>query len=165
MTKQDIIGAILSKDSVRVAEAKTALKEILNARAAQFRTDSTKFVAKSLFEATSHQEALEAKYMAEAKLNGQSWGPGNPEQAAHHSTQHLHHNAKAEEHKSKWLDTSHWEAYKAHTIAANHHQEASLMHQHGHPNKDKKTQAATLATSTANAASTAAEAANVHKDD
>lgn len=50
MNKQDIIGAILSKDSARVAEAKVAIKTLLDARASQFRVDSTKFLAKSLFE-------------------------------------------------------------------------------------------------------------------
>lgn len=50
MNKQDIIGAILSKDSAKLAEATTAIKTLLNARAAQFRVDSGKFVAKSLFE-------------------------------------------------------------------------------------------------------------------
>lgn len=49
MTNQDIVRAILSKDSARLAEAKTAIKTLLDARATQFRADSTKFVAQSLF--------------------------------------------------------------------------------------------------------------------
>jgi hypothetical protein len=50
MEKQDIIKAILSQDSARLSEAKSALKALLDARATQFRADSSKFVAKSLFE-------------------------------------------------------------------------------------------------------------------
>lgn len=50
MDKQEFLKAILSKDANKLAEAKTAIKELLNARAAQFRADSSKFVAKSLFD-------------------------------------------------------------------------------------------------------------------
>lgn len=52
MEKIDILKAILSKDASRVAEAKGAIKALLDTRASQFRADCTKFVAKSLFETT-----------------------------------------------------------------------------------------------------------------
>jgi hypothetical protein len=50
MEKQDIINSFLSGDTAKVTEAKAALRALLDARAGQFRADSTKFVAKSLFE-------------------------------------------------------------------------------------------------------------------
>jgi len=50
MEKTEIVKAILSKDAGKLAEAKLAIKALLDARAAQFRADSQKFVAKSLFE-------------------------------------------------------------------------------------------------------------------
>jgi hypothetical protein len=55
MNKQEIVGAILSKDTSKLAEAKNAIKALLDARAAQFRLDSSKFVAKSLFEASEQK--------------------------------------------------------------------------------------------------------------
>jgi hypothetical protein len=50
MDKSEIIRAILSRDSDKLAEAKTAIRAILDTRATQFRSDSSKFIAKSLFE-------------------------------------------------------------------------------------------------------------------
>lgn len=50
MEKQEIINSFLSADATRVTEAKAALRALLDARAGRFRADSTKFVAKSLFE-------------------------------------------------------------------------------------------------------------------
>jgi hypothetical protein len=50
MEKQDIINSFLSKDADKVTEAKAALKSLLTARMTQFRSDSSKFIAKSLFE-------------------------------------------------------------------------------------------------------------------
>lgn len=50
MDNKDILRAILSKDAGKIAEAKVAIKELLTANASQFRADSSKFVAKSLFE-------------------------------------------------------------------------------------------------------------------
>lgn len=51
MEKLDIIKSFLSKEADKMTEAKAALKALLDARASQFRSDSQKFVAKSLFEA------------------------------------------------------------------------------------------------------------------
>ena len=51
MEKQDIVKSFLSTEQTAVDEAKAALRALLDARAAQFRSESTKFVAKSLFEA------------------------------------------------------------------------------------------------------------------
>lgn len=50
MEKLDIIKSFLSTEATKVDEAKAALRALLDARAAQFRSDSSKFVAKSLFE-------------------------------------------------------------------------------------------------------------------
>jgi hypothetical protein len=50
MEKQDIIKSFLSTETTKVDEAKAALRALLDARAAQFRADTTKFVANSLFE-------------------------------------------------------------------------------------------------------------------
>lgn len=50
MDKQAIIAAILSKDAAKITEAKAALKAILDSSAAKFRAESTKFVAKTMFE-------------------------------------------------------------------------------------------------------------------
>lgn len=50
MEKKDIILNILSKDQTKISEAKQAIKDILTARATQFRTDATKFVGRKLFE-------------------------------------------------------------------------------------------------------------------
>lgn len=50
MNKQEILKAILSKDDSKISEAKAAIKEMLTAKADQFRSDSQKFIAKSLFE-------------------------------------------------------------------------------------------------------------------
>lgn len=55
MEKQDIINSFLSQDAGKLTEAKTALKALLDARAASFRADSSKFVAKSLFEGMTFQ--------------------------------------------------------------------------------------------------------------
>lgn len=51
MEKLDIVKSFLSTDNDKLTEAKAALRALLDARAAQFRQDSSKFVAKSLFEA------------------------------------------------------------------------------------------------------------------
>jgi hypothetical protein len=66
MMNQEIIGAILSKDAGRVAEAKTAIKTMLDARATKFRSDSTAFVAKSLFENDLSKDMV-AKHKAAAE--------------------------------------------------------------------------------------------------
>jgi hypothetical protein len=58
MEKQDIIKSFLSPEAV--TEAKTALKALLDARAAKFREDSSKFLAKSLFEMTFTPPGLKA---------------------------------------------------------------------------------------------------------
>lgn len=50
MEKIDIIKSLLSAEPATVTEAKTALRGLLDARAASFREDSTKFITKSLFE-------------------------------------------------------------------------------------------------------------------
>jgi len=50
MDKKDIINSLLSGDATKITEAKAALKGALDVRAAQFRADSSKFIAKSLFE-------------------------------------------------------------------------------------------------------------------
>lgn len=50
MEKIDLIKALLSAEPTTVTEAKTALRGLLDARAASFREDSTKFITKSLFE-------------------------------------------------------------------------------------------------------------------
>lgn len=50
MERKDILNAILSKDATRVAEAKAAIRGMLDARATQFKAEATKFVSKSLFE-------------------------------------------------------------------------------------------------------------------
>lgn len=50
MEKQDIIKSFLSNDSL--TEAKAALKDLLTVRANQFKEESSKFIAKSLFEMT-----------------------------------------------------------------------------------------------------------------
>lgn len=62
MMNKDIVSAILSKDSGRVAEAKVAIKALLDARATQFRSDSSKFIAKSLFEAVDEESKSRIKY-------------------------------------------------------------------------------------------------------
>lgn len=48
--RKDIIANIISKDATKIAEAKNAIKSLLDARAAQFRAESAKFIAQSLFE-------------------------------------------------------------------------------------------------------------------
>jgi hypothetical protein len=50
MDKLEVIRSILSGDATKVAEAKVAIKSFLTASANKFRADSSKFVAKSLFE-------------------------------------------------------------------------------------------------------------------
>lgn len=51
MDNKEIVGAILSKDADKVAAAKQSLKDLLSAKAADFRAQSSKFVAQSLFAA------------------------------------------------------------------------------------------------------------------
>lgn len=49
MNNQEILTAILSKNDDKLAEAKNAIKGMLDAKASSFRTDATKFIAKSMF--------------------------------------------------------------------------------------------------------------------
>jgi hypothetical protein len=65
MEKTEIVKAILSKDAGRLAEAKLAIKALLDARATQFRAESSKFVAKSLFEGAEQvDEAIDGEHKA-----------------------------------------------------------------------------------------------------
>ena len=50
MDQVEVIRSILSGDATKVAEAKIAIKSLLTAAADKFRVDSSKFIAKSLFE-------------------------------------------------------------------------------------------------------------------
>lgn len=50
MEKIDIIKSILSKDEARLVEAKSAIKTLLDAYAAEYRQDTTKLVTKLMFE-------------------------------------------------------------------------------------------------------------------
>lgn len=56
MEKRDIVLSILSKDEARIAEARVAIKGLLDAKMPQFRANATKFIAKSLFEAKIKDE-------------------------------------------------------------------------------------------------------------
>jgi hypothetical protein len=95
MEKREIIKAILSKDTARIAEAKQAIKELMTARANQFRADSSKFIAKSLFEGTEKDAEYE-KHLG---------------QFLHHfrqSLEHKHGTPKYKEHKAG-MDTHYQE--------------------------------------------------------
>lgn len=66
MEKQDIVRAILSKDEAKITEAKVAFRALLDTRATQFRADSTKFVAKSLFESRMNEPSGKSEHHSEA---------------------------------------------------------------------------------------------------
>ena len=96
MEKQDILRSILSKDSAKVAEAKEAFKALLSARAQQFRQDSSKFIAKSLFESEQVDELSKSflgKYVSYANYDAmnhshdaarkENRGRGNPDSTVH----------------------------------------------------------------------------------
>lgn len=122
MNKQDIIVAILSKDATRIAEAKLAIKDILSARATQFRADSSVFVAKSLFE---------SKEIYKSDID-------------HHNIMAAHHEREADIHTQggrKW-DPDHQDAHALHTHAHESHKEAAGMHQFDHKAKWHKSETA-----------------------
>lgn len=117
MDNKDILRAILSKDTSRIAEAKGAIKALLDARATQFRADSTKFIAKSLFESVDESAEANESYDPNSKFT--------PEEAA---AKIKHHEAKAKEHAEKaaeHLKAGNTKAHRTHSNAADQHHTAA----------------------------------------
>jgi hypothetical protein len=52
MNQKDIVESILSKDPVRIEEAKQGLKTLLNTKAAEFRKSVSAFAGRKIFEGT-----------------------------------------------------------------------------------------------------------------
>lgn len=99
MDKTQIALAILSKDATKLAEAKGAIKALLDARAAQFRQESSKFVARSLFESAEQVDEAQPPEMREAKAivkKHQTGQTKKDDEGDKHDTQHAVHKSKRE---------------------------------------------------------------------